>query len=74
MFMSLSAYLVECIKILLQRTISPSGQESVKKRGGCLLAKPSDGIVYVDINALEDLTKGSENPGSRSFLRILIGI
>ena len=25
-------------------------------------------------NALEDRTKGSEDPGSKSFLRILIGI
>ena len=30
--------------------------------------------AYFICNVLEDRTKGSENPGSKSFLRILIGI
>ena len=44
------------------------------KQLGDFTFKSSQHADIIIANALEDLTKGSENPGSRSFLRILIGI
>ena len=38
------------------------------------LLRSNSVLTYSQFYALEDLTKGSKDPGSKSFLRILIGI